>query len=145
MAADAGDLAKSISMNILSQGVAASTTITIGEVITFDAGGDVVTASATSSREDGLGVALETVDNSSGADGDKTCRFASHGTYVYCTASGVIQPGGAVKPAASGEVAALTVETEMEDSLLGYYVGHEGEERDATAAAANDVIIVRLA
>ena len=145
MAADAGDLAKSISMNVLSQGVAATTTITKGEVISFDAGGDIVTASGTSSREDGLGVALETVDNSGGADGDLTCRFASHGTYVYCTAGGIIQPGGAVKPTTSGEVIALTLETEMEDLLLGYYVGHEGEERDATASADTDVIIVRLA
>jgi hypothetical protein len=145
MAAEAGDLAKSLSVDVGSQGVAASTTITKGEVITFDAGGDVVTAIATSSREDGFGVALETKDNSAGADGDLTVRYARGGTYVYCTASGAIQPGGAVKPAAGGEIAALTVETEMEDLLLGYYIGHEGEEDDATVSADTEVVIVRLA
>ena len=40
---------------------------------------------------------------------------------------------------------ALTVETTVEDLLLGYYVGHEGEELDATVTADNDIIIVRLA
>ncbi len=145
MAAKTGDLAKSISMNILSQGVAASTTITQGEVVSYDAGGDLFTAIATSSREDGFGVAMETKDNSSGADGDLKCRIASHGTYVYVVAAGVIQPGGAVKPTAAGEVIALTTETEVEDLLVGYYVGHEGEEDDATVTADNDIIIVRLA
>ena len=145
MAADTGDIAKSIGMNILSGGVAASTTITKGQVITFDAGGDITTAVGTSSREDGFGVALETVDNSAGADGDLTCRYASHGTQVYVTAAGVIQTGGAVGPTTAGEVIALTVETTVEDLLLGYYVGHEGEELDATVTADNDIIIVRLA
>lgn len=145
MAADAGDLAKSIGMNIVSQGVAATTTITKGEVISYDTGGDIFTAIATSSREDGFGVAMETKDNSAGADGDLKCRIASHGTHVYVTAAGAIQPGGAVKPTAAGEVVALTTETEMEDLLLGWYVGHEGEEDTATAAADDDIIIVRLA
>ncbi len=57
---------------VIDYTVAASTTIYQGAFVTIDAGGDIIPC-ATGTATDCLGIAQETVDNSSGADGDLTC------------------------------------------------------------------------
>ena len=143
MAAAIGDLARSTGIEIRSLPVKASTTITTGKVVEADANGFAIAGTASGTVEKGLYVAVETVDNSSGADGDKTVRVASGNTYVYCEAGGAINFGHTVKCDAAADVVAATGVFAGE-VLVGRYIGHENEDTNPTDAADGDVIIVRL-
>lgn len=85
----------------VSYTVAASTTIFEGSFVRIDAGGDIVPCDGTDSQTlFFVGLALETVNNSGGADGDLSCKvlvggiiettigsetLADIGKYVYTT------------------------------------------------------------
>jgi len=145
MAAAAGDLARSTGIEINQFAVAASTSITTGQVVALDAAGRAVLATnSVGTVARGKFIAVETVDNSSGSAGEKSIRLATGNTYVYCTAGGAIKPGEAVKADSASKCVAATGIFAAE-THIGRYYGHEGEEAGPkTDAAANDVIIVRL-
>ena len=85
----------------VSYTVAASTTIYEGSFVRIDVGGDIVPCDGTDSQTlFFVGMALETVDNSGGSDGDLSCKvlvggviehtigsetLADIGKYVYTT------------------------------------------------------------
>ena len=147
MAAVAGDTGKTEGLVIVSVGVAASTTITKGEVVGFDAGGDCITATTSINIAiTGRGVALETVDNSAGADGDLKVRICVAGQ-VYVLAGAVIESNeGLQVDATAGRVGPATIgaTTEWNKYLQAYYIGHENEETDGAVVADGDVILIRL-
>jgi hypothetical protein len=162
MTAEAGQLAKTIGIEIISRGVAASTTITRGDVVGFDANGFVIVGDESLSIAEGFGVAKETVDNSTGSAGDLTVEIAVGNTWVYCRAAGAIKPlklvicetgtstGDVVTHAKPANAAAIFDELEIDAArdyfgkTVGRYMGHEGEEAEMTDAADLDVIKVRL-
>jgi len=143
MAAAIGDLARSTGIEIRSLPVKAATTITTGKVVEADANGFAIAGTTSGTVEKGLYVAVETVDNSSGANGDKTVRVASGNTYVYCEAGGAINFGHTVKSDGDANLVAATGVFAAE-TLVGRYIGHENEDINPTDAADGDVIIVRL-
>lgn len=144
MAAQAGDLARSTGIEISQFAVAASTSITTGQLVALDANGRAVLATnSVGTVARGKFVAVETVDNSSGSAGDKSIRLAVGNTYVYATAGGAIKVGEAVKADSASKCVAATGIFAAE-THLGRYMGHENEEGVKTDAVANDVIIVRL-
>ena len=143
MAAAAGQLARSTGIEIQSFNMTA-VSHTKGQVVALDANGRAVLGTnSVGTVQSGKFIAIESVDNSAGAVGDKEIRCAVGNTWVYATAAGAIKVGQAVKAAAAGEVQAATGIFAAE-THLGRYFGHENEEADPTDAAANDVIIVRL-
>jgi hypothetical protein len=112
-------------LSIRRIGVAATTTITKGQVVNADAGGDLITSTTTPVQGPHY-VALETVDNSAGADGDLQCAVAVAGHYVTVIAGGVIRPGAYVQEstAVAGEV---VTDAGGDDNLrVGIYFGKEG-------------------
>lgn len=143
MAAAIGDLAKSTGIEIRSLPVKGSTTITTGKVVEADANGFAIAGTTSGTVEKGLYIAIETVDNSAGADGAKNVRVAAGNTYVYCEAGGAINFGHTVKSDGSANLVAATGVFAAE-VLVGRYIGHENEELTPTDAADGDVIIVRL-
>jgi len=147
MPAAAGDIGKTAGFVEISVGVAASTTITKGEVVAFDAGGDCITAtSAINVAITGRGVALETVDNSAGADGDLKVRICIAGQ-VYVVAGATIESNeGLQVDATAGRVGPATIGATVEwnKHLAAFYVGKAATETDTAAAADNDIILVRL-
>jgi len=145
MASEAGDIVNPVFLNVVTQGVEDSQNVAKGNVVSFDStDGQVQVASSTENRVNGFGVARRAADNTGGSDGDITLDVAIAPSEVYVIAEGVIQPFGYVKVGSTdGQVVALTAVTEVETKLVGQYLGHEGEKKP-TAAAASDVIKVRL-
>ncbi len=108
--------------------IAASTTITKGEVCNPDASGDLVTSTTGIVAEVPHYVALETVDNSSGSASDLFCPVAVAGHYVTVIAGDTIEPGEWVVASAgtAGEVRAYVIGTHAVNQIVGTYVGKEG-------------------
>ena len=106
--------------------VAASTLITKGQVLEFDAGSDLITSPTTQTADTTHFVALETVDNSSGADGDLDVAVAVRGHFVTVVADGAIQPGEYV--IVSGVTAGQVVQGGLisTGTACGIYWGKEG-------------------
>jgi len=105
--------------------VAASTTITKGEVVVPDAGGDLITATTTPAAGPKY-VALETVDNSTGADGDLHVPAAVAGHYVTVVADGTIRPGAYVQQSTSTAGQVITDAGGDDNLRVGIYFGKEG-------------------
>ncbi len=96
--------------------VAASTTITKGEVCNVDTSGDLVTSTTGQVAEVPHYVALETVDNSAGSAGDLFCPVAIGGHYVTVIADGIT----------AGQVIAYVAASHTIDQVVGTYFGKEG-------------------
>jgi len=143
MAAAIGDLARSTGIEIKTLPMAGATSILTGKVVMANSAGEALNGTTAGTVEKGLYVAIETVDNSAGAAGDKTIRVASGNTYVYATAGDAINYGHTVKCDAAGELTAATGVFGAE-VLVGRYIGHENEDINPTDAVDGDVIIVRL-
>ena len=143
MAAAIGDLARSTGIEIRTLPMAGATSIVTGKVVMANSAGEALNGTTAGTVEKGLYVAVETVDNSAGAAGDKTIRVASGNTYVYCEAGGAINFGHTVKADASADLVAATGVFGAE-VLVGRYIGHENEDINPTDAVDGDVIIVRL-
>ena len=143
MAAAIGDLARSTGIEIRTLPMAGATSILTGKVVMANSAGEALNGTTAGTVEKGLYVAVETVDNSAGAAGDKTIRVASGNTYVYCEAGGAINYGHTVKSDASADLVAATGVFGAE-VLVGRYIGHENEDINPTDAVDGDVIIVRL-
>ena len=143
MAAAIGDLARSTGIEIRTLPMAGATSIITGKVVMANSAGEALNGTTAGTVEKGLYVAVETVDNSGGAAGDKTIRVASGNTYVYCEAGGAINFGHTVKSDASADLTAATGVFGAE-VLVGRYIGHENEDINPTDAVDGDVIIVRL-
>ena len=143
MAAAAGDLARSTGIEIRTLPLAGATSITTGKVVMANSAGEALNGTTAGTVEKGLYIAVETVDNSAGAAGDKTIRVASGNTYVYCEAGGAINFGHTVKSDASADLVAATGVFGAE-VLVSRYIGHENEDINPTDAVDGDVIIVRL-
>ena len=143
MAAAIGDLARSTGIEIRTLPMAGATSILTGKVVMANSAGEALNGTTAGTVEKGLYVAVETVDNSAGAAGDKTIRVASGNTYVYCEAGGAINFGHTVKADASADLVAATGVFGAE-VLVGRYIGHENEDINPTDAVDGDVIIVRL-
>ena len=143
MAAAIGDLARSTGIEIRTLPMAGATSILTGKVVMANSAGEALNGTTAGTVEKGLYIAVETVDNSAGAAGDKTIRVASGNTYVYCEAGGAINFGHTVKADASADLVAATGVFGAE-VLVGRYIGHENEDINPTDAVDGDVIIVRL-
>ena len=143
MAAAIGDLARSTGIEIRTLPMAGATSILTGKVVMANSAGEALNGTTAGTVEKGLYIAVETVDNSAGAAGDKTIRVASGNTYVYCEAGGAINYGHTVKSDASADLVAATGVFGAE-VLVGRYIGHENEDINPTDAVDVDVIIVRL-
>ena len=143
MAAAIGDLARSTGIEIRTLPMAGATSIVTGKAVMANSAGEALNATTAGTVEKGLYVAVETVDNSAGAAGDKTIRVASGNTYVYCEAGGAINFGHTVKADADSNLVSATGVFAAE-VLVGRYIGHENEDINPTDAADGDVIIVRL-
>ena len=143
MAAAIGDLARSTGIEIRTLPMAGATSIVTGKVVMANSAGEALNGTTAGTVEKGLYIAVETVDNSAGAAGDKTIRVASGNTYVYCEAGGAINFGHTVKSDASADLTAATGVFGAE-VLVGRYIGHENEDVNPTDAVDGDVIIVRL-
>lgn len=143
----AGQIAKTEGFAEISRGVKASTTITKGEIVAFDANGFALVATTTENPNiTGRGVALETKTGTS--DGAIKIRLCVSG-FVYVLAGAAIKPNVRLQvDATAGRVGPATVGTaagtEQNKHLDAEYISHENEERDATDAADNDIIMVRL-
>lgn len=107
--------------------VTASTIITKGNVVTI-VSGYAVKSPTTQVAGSEYYVALETVDNSSGASGDAYVYCARRGHFVTVVADGTIQPGDPVKASGStaGQVVAFVKGTDAEGLKIGIYTGKEG-------------------
>ena len=143
MAAAIGDLARSTGIEIKTLPMAGATSILTGKVVMANSAGEALNGTTAGTVEKGLYIAVETVDNSAGAAGDKTIRVASGNTYVYCEAGGAINFGHTVKSDASADLVAATGVFGAE-VLVGRYIGHENEDINPTDAVDGDVIVVRL-
>lgn len=158
MPAAKGDIAKTIGLEVVQRGVAASTTITKGDLIAFDSNGRVAQATTSSSRDTGFGVALESKDNGSGSADDLKCKVLIAG-YVYITAGGAIKPNKLVKVSTATKVVAHSKPADASATptsaevnaardyyglTFGRYIAHENEEENATDAADTDVVMCKL-
>jgi len=122
----AGTITKEQTLHSIRRfGVAASTTITKGNVCIPDAGGDLIVQTTTAADGPHY-VALETVDNSSGADNDLQCPVAVQGHFVTVIADGVIEPGEKVQGSASTAGQVITWAGTETDLVVGIYYGKEG-------------------
>jgi len=106
--------------------VAASTNITKGNVL--EQGGDLIVSPTSRTAEVNHYVALESVDNSSGADGALHVPVAVAGHFVTVVADGAIRPGTAVVISGStaGQVIAYVASSHSKEVVVGIYWGKEG-------------------
>lgn len=157
-----GDIAKTEYIEVQQRGVKGTVKITKGDILSFDANGLARLALTTDFRDVGFGVALANADNTSGADDAITVRYALGG-WVYILSGGTIQPNNLVKFGSgttgdmevvahsfAADITATPVSTDVNSAkyafalTIGRYIAHENEEADATAAADEDTIMVRL-
>ena len=107
--------------------VAASQNIAKGNVLEQDAGGDLVVSPVGRTAEVNHYVALEAVDNSSGADGALHVPVAVAGHFVTVVANGAIRPGAAVViGTTAGQVIAYVASSHAKNQVVGIYWGKEG-------------------
>ena len=107
--------------------VAASTNIAKGNVLEQDAGGDLIVSPTSRTAEVNHYVALEAVDNSSGADGALHVPVAVAGHFVTVVANGAIRPGTAVViGTTAGQVIAYVAASHAKNQVVGIYWGKEG-------------------
>jgi hypothetical protein len=108
--------------------VAASTTLTKGNICEQDAGGDLIVSPTARTAEVNHYVALETIDNSSGADGALHVPVAVAGHFVTVVADGAIRPGTAVVISGStaGQAIAYVASSHAKNQVVGIYWGKEG-------------------
>jgi len=104
--------------------VAASETITKGQVCEL-VGGYLKKSPTAATADVNHFVALETVDNSSGANAALTAPVAVSGHYVTVVADGVIQPGARVQVSGSTAGQIITSAGDIEKAV-GWYTGKEG-------------------
>jgi hypothetical protein len=104
--------------------VKASTTITKGNVCELSSGFLVPSPTAATADVNHF-VALETVDNSAGANGATTAPVAVTGHYATVVADGVIRPGARVQISGSTAGQVITSAGDIEKSI-GWYTGKEG-------------------
>lgn len=105
--------------------VAGSTTLTKGEVVELDGGGDLITSPTTQTVNVTHFVALETVDNSTGADGDLDCPVAVPGHFVTVVSDGAISAGQRVIVSAGTAGQVITAAGDQ-NLVVGIYWGKEG-------------------
>ena len=106
--------------------VKASTSIAKGNVCELSSGFLIpCAASGTPTADVAHFVALEAVDNSSGANGAVTAPVAVSGHYVTVVADGVIRPGARVQISASTAAQVITHAGDI-DIAVGTYYGKEG-------------------
>jgi hypothetical protein len=142
MVAQIGSFARSTGIEVISLPVKASTTITRGKGVEQDANGFAIAGTASGTVALGLYCAIETVDNSAGADGAKTVRCASGNSFVYMEAGGAINFGHTVKFDANADCVATT--SAPDTKTFGRFIAHENESVTPTDASDGDTIIVRL-
>ena len=104
--------------------VKAATTITKGNVCELSSG-YLVTSPTAATIDVNHFVALETVDNSAGANGALTAPVAVSGHYVTVVADGAIQPGARVQVSGSTAGQVITAAATI-TKQLGWYTGKEG-------------------
>ena len=104
--------------------VKASTTITKGNVCELSSG-YLVASPTTATVDVNHFVALETVDNSAGANGALTAPVAVSGHYVTVVADGVIRPGARLQISASTAGQVITTGGGG-NKQIGWYTGKEG-------------------
>lgn len=122
----AGTITKeSTLLSIRRIGVAANEIITKGNVVIPDAGGDLIVQTTTPVQGPHY-VALETVDNTGGADNDLQCPVAVAGHYVTVIADAAITPGAYVQGATSTAGQVITDAGGAEGLRVGIYFGKEG-------------------
>lgn len=103
--------------------VAASTTIYEGAFVRIDAGGDIVPCDG-STLGITLGIALETVDNSNGADADLACKVLVGAAIVSTVASEVKADIGDEVYCTDDQTLSLTSTT---NEFAGWIAGMSGE------------------
>lgn len=146
MAQTAGQIAKSIGIEIISRTV--DSTITVGDIVYFTTAGKPKTASATtitSNFANGFGVALETITSGK-------ARVAVGNTYVYLqSGTGDTVPMQSVKTDGSGDCTGQLITTDTASSIatvlakhVARYFGHEDEVDDPTAATTAEIGVYRL-
>lgn len=108
--------------------IAASTTITKGNVCELNASGFLITSPTTQTSEVLHYVAVETVDNSAGSAGDLHAPVAVAGHFVTVIADGAINAGSKVVVSGStaGQVIAYAAASHTQDQVVGIYWGKEG-------------------
>lgn len=123
----AGTITKETNISIRRIPVAASTTITKGNVCNSDTAGNLVVSTTSIVGEVNHFVALETVDNSSGSAADLYCPVAVTGHYVTVVAGDAIVAGERVVASAgtAGEVRAYVAATHDINQVVGIYWGKE--------------------
>jgi len=104
--------------------VKAATTITKGNVCELSSGYLVASPIAATVDVNHF-VALETVDNSAGANGALTAPVAVSGHYVTVVADGVIRPGARVQVSGSTAGQVITAAATI-TKQIGWYTGKEG-------------------
>ncbi len=150
MAADVGDLAKTIGIEVMQRTSAEQ--LTKGDIVSFSATGVAEIASITliiNNIGNGFGVCMQT-----GSSATSTVQIAVGNTYVYvAAASGDLVPQQLVGAGATGTVGVtgLNITTitatsivQVLPAIIGRYFGHENEEADATAATTAEVAMIRL-
>jgi hypothetical protein len=155
----AGALVFTDNNEIVRRGVKASENIAVGDPVTFDTNGFVQKASNTvGNRAQGLGVAKQAGNNSTGSDGDISIQVIMGNTYVGFTLGGVVKPFNLVKLNATFKAVAhtnpanATTPTAGEvDAVRDYYglafgryYGHFKEEKEPTDGADTDIGVIRL-
>lgn len=108
--------------------LAASTTITKGNVCELNANGELIVSPTSQTDNSAHFVALETVDNSSGSANDLYCPVAVKGHFVTVIADGEIEAGEQVVVSGStaGQVVASNPATQDKSLVVGIYWGKEG-------------------
>lgn len=164
----AGQLVFTDNNEIVTQQMAITTTIILGQFVTFDASGNVVLATSMSSQYDGIGVASYNPNSpissqtativSDSTLGDFIIQVAVGNTYVYSLAGGTIKfqsalgigtgtgnyPIARVLSTAAWTTAGVVAAANEWSYIVGRYWGHSKEEKTPTSAASSDIIAVRL-
>ena len=135
MTFEAGDIIRPGKHEIQTFPVGASTNVLKGRLYQTDANGNMVQWNTTTNDvTDGVWMAVENQDNSSGADRDKIAQFAGKGTYVVARMASGVAPGESVRWLSAFRFDHAESTDITNGDVLGSFIGQPGERPHITTA-----------
>ena len=142
----AGEVIRPGKHDVSIMGISAGLNVVKGQFYTTATGGNLVFL-GTGSNENGLFIALESVDNTNGAAGEKTVQVAGVGSYVTAEMGGAVVPGEYVGNTGTNpaKLVGETVADITSGTIIGRYIGLPGGLKVPSADGDIGVILLGAA
>ncbi len=143
MTFEAGDIVRPGKHDIQTLPISASVVVTKGLFYLPGVTGNLAVFDDADITVNGVVMALESADNSSGSAGDKEVQVAGPGSYVVAEMGAGVRPTGFVKIDSSDQLVAATAADLAAGRVLGRFIKQAGANK-GTISVAGELGVVLL-